>query len=147
MASTLRVFPCPNCRETINNLAQQCPFCGTPVDAAAAELAADALSRINQACSDASYLRVMGTCSAGFFLLRYVPFLGGIGNIGFLGLLVAVPAMSLRWWARFAGLPTTDAEYVRARRNVLLIGCVSLILLLAGVALVIAFIFRGLKAR
>jgi hypothetical protein len=51
--TAVHVFPCPNCRETINTSMQQCQFCGAAIDAAAAEQAAAHTSRISDAVSDA----------------------------------------------------------------------------------------------
>jgi hypothetical protein len=59
LSSAVAVFPCPNCTETINTSMQECPFCSAPIDRDAAELSAAATSRISEACSDASYFRIM----------------------------------------------------------------------------------------
>ena len=47
--SSVQVFPCPNCKETINTSMQQCQFCGTSIDHAAAEQSAAATSRVSAA--------------------------------------------------------------------------------------------------
>jgi hypothetical protein len=36
LSSGIQVFPCPNCRETINTSMAACTFCGTPIDRSAA---------------------------------------------------------------------------------------------------------------
>ena len=69
LSSTVEVFPCPNCHETINTSDRQCPHCSTPIDPAAAQSAAAATTRISQACSDASYLKIMGWTLGSFFLI------------------------------------------------------------------------------
>jgi hypothetical protein len=110
-----RVFECPACKETINTSASQCPFCSAPVDSGMAELAADLMGKVNQACSDASYLRI----TAGTMLA--VAALTGLGIIplvgyAFLFLLVAIPVMAIRWRVRFGGVRTDDADFRAARK-------------------------------
>jgi hypothetical protein len=82
LSSTVQVFPCPNCSETINTSVQQCPFCSAPIDRATAEQSAAATSRISQACSDASYLKIMLGIMIPFGLSILTPFLGLIGAGG-----------------------------------------------------------------
>jgi hypothetical protein len=131
MANALRVFPCPNCRETINNTMLQCAFCSSPIDPAAALIAADELSVVNQACSDASYLKIMASTMAVFFFVRFLPFISGVGTIGFYGLLFFIPAFAARWWFKFGRLPSTDSEYLKARKTVPWVGiCIGLLAIL-----------------
>ena len=76
LSSIVQVFPCPNCRETINTSIQQCWFCSTTVDCAAVPTqTAAATSKISQACSDASYLKIMSWALLTFVLLLFIPFL------------------------------------------------------------------------
>ncbi|MES2393530.1 MAG: hypothetical protein V4555_17975 [Acidobacteriota bacterium] len=119
-ARDIQVFPCPNCHETINTSQQQCAFCGTPVDPAAAQASATRTTLISQACSDASYLKTMAICGAGFFALRMLPILGFVGTFGFLFLSVALPVMSVRWWYKFGNILTDDPDFRAARRSTIL---------------------------
>jgi hypothetical protein len=59
LSSTVEVFECPKCFETINTSIRKCPFCSSSIDAATAQAAGGATSRISQACSDAGYLKIM----------------------------------------------------------------------------------------
>lgn len=52
-----QTFPCPNCNEVINDAMERCRYCSAPIDGRAAAEAAEVQSRVNRACSDASYLR------------------------------------------------------------------------------------------
>ncbi len=100
----------------------QCRFCNAPVDAIAAIAAADKFAEVNQAISDASYVRVMAGTEMTFFFLRFVPFLAGLGGLGFLLLMFALPGLTLRWWLKFGKLRSTDAEFLEARRKTVLFG-------------------------
>jgi hypothetical protein len=126
--SGVRVFECPNCRQTINTSLTQCPYCSAPVDAQAAEAAAEVTSKVSQACSDASYVRILAGSLIGFWLLAFVPFMGLVGLVGYYVLLVLVPVLAIRWWVRFSSLRSEDPDYRRAKRNV-------------GIALVIWVVF------
>lgn len=112
-----RVFPCPGCRQTIDTGSERCRFCSAPIDAAAAELAASHLERINRACSDASYLRIALVCALAFLGISFVPFLGLVGLVGYYFLLVAIPLWTIRWWIRFGRLKAEDGDLRRARRS------------------------------
>ena len=117
--STPRVFPCPNCRETINTSMLTCKYCGAPIDAAAAIVAAEATDRISAACSDASYLQTMALVMAAFFGLRFVPFFSGFGAIGSFLLSFATFGMAVRWYLRFGRIKTSDPDYRTARLRAL----------------------------
>ena len=71
-----RIFPCPRCKETIDTAAVNCPFCSVSIDPKLAEAAADRMARVNQACSDASYLRIMADRCWCFFYCRFFRWLG-----------------------------------------------------------------------
>lgn len=133
LSSTVEVFPCPNCRETINTSLGFCPFCSTPIDRAAAEASASATSRISQACSDASYLKIMAWMLLTFFLVIFVPFLGLAGVVGLWFLRVAIPAMVIRWWIKYGRIKTDDPDFVRAKRAAAIITVVAVLALVNGV--------------
>jgi hypothetical protein len=112
------IFTCPKCGETIDSSAEACRFCGEKVDPAAAQQAALELAKVNQACSDASYMKSTAFAIPVFFLLRFLPFVSMMGLIGFVGLSFAVPIWSLRWWFRYGKLISTDEEFLKARTTV-----------------------------
>ena len=117
VASTL--FQCPHCNETIDSSAETCRFCGSRVDHEAAVKAAAVLSKVNQACSDATYMRSTVLALPVFFVLRFLPIVSMIGFIGFYVLLFAVPIWALIWWLRYGNLNfMNDAEFARARTSV-----------------------------
>jgi hypothetical protein len=117
-----RIFSCPACKQTINTSAKQCPYCGAAIDAQAAELAADDMARVNQACSDASFLRTIAGTTVVFFGLSMIPFLG-IAQWGVLVLVfIVLPVMLIRWWVKFGKIQSDDSDFRRARRDALLVG-------------------------
>jgi hypothetical protein len=130
LSSTVSVFPCPNCKETINTSMQQCSFCSTPIDRAAAEESAAATNRISQACSDASYLKIMLAIIIPFGLLIFFPFLSLAGMVGFIFIKYAVPVMCIRWWIKYGRIKTTDPDFRTARGIVIPVSAISLIILL-----------------
>lgn len=117
LSPILAVFPCPNCRETINTSVARCPYCSTPIDEAAAKLSAAATSNISQACSDASYLKVMLGILLPFGAVIFFPFLGLFGLVGFVFIKYALPAMLIRWWIKYGRIKTTDPDFRTARNT------------------------------
>jgi hypothetical protein len=115
LSSEVQVFPCPNCKETINTSMQTCAFCSASIDTAAAIESAAETSRISHACSDASYLKIMCGTAIAFFFLRFVPLVMHIGWFGLTFLQVAVPVMTIRWWFKYGSIRTNDPDYAQAR--------------------------------
>ena len=112
------IFECTNCRQTIDSSALQCRFCSAPVDPAAAEEAAEKMSRVNQACSDASFLRTAAISMLVFLGVMFIPFMGLLGICGYYFLVFAVPFLAIRWWVRFRGIRESDPDFKRARITV-----------------------------
>ena len=111
-----RTFPCPNCKEIINDSMTQCRFCSVPVDPGVAQLIADRQEKANQAYSDASYLRTATIAMYVFFGLSMVPLLG-FASWAFLITVVVVIVLLIRWQIRYRALITDDADYKKARRS------------------------------
>ena len=121
IADHARVFQCPVCKETIDTSAQLCRFCSATIDAGAAEAAAEAMAKVNQACSDASYLKVMALAILVSFALSFAPIVGFLGYCGLIFLLFAVPVMVVRWWVKFGKIQSNEADFSRARGTVIAI--------------------------
>jgi hypothetical protein len=138
------IFQCPKCNETIDSTAQSCRFCGQPVDHEAAVKAAQLLSKINQACSDASYMKSSALTLPVFFVLRFVPFVSMVGMVGFIGLSIGIPIWALRWLLKFGAITTDDADFLRARKTVKIAGISAFVLFLL---LVIAPFLIGLLSQ
>ncbi len=130
-----RIFTCPNCKETIDTLAGFCRFCGAPVDAGAAEEAAEQMALVNQACSDASFLKIMAIGVPLSFVISFLPIVSMLGAWSLIFFCFAVPAMTARWWIKFSRLPSDDTEFRRARKTANLLSVLSAILFFAGFCL------------
>lgn len=129
MLTQPQTFPCPNCNEIINDQMEKCRFCSAPVDKEAAVMAAALQSKVNQACSDASYLKTAAVAMFIFLGLSFVPFLPLV-FWGFVLTFFIVLFMLVRWQIKFSGLQTNDPDYRQAKRSRNL----ALLLWLAAVA-------------
>jgi Flp pilus assembly protein TadB len=124
---SLNIFECPVCKQTIGASTEKCPYCSTTIDRATAQAAVEKLSRINQACSDASFLRTMAISILAFLGIMLIPFFGLLGIVGYYFLLIAVPVLAIRWWLRFHALRTDDREFSSARTTVIVISALIVI--------------------
>ena len=123
-----RTFRCPNCNEMISETATQCRFCSLPIDRGVAELIAGRQELVNQAYSDASYLR--RTAVAMYVFLAF----GTILTIGYWAFLLTFWTgvfLLVRWQLKFGDLLTNDPDYAKAKRS----RTISLIILLGGLPL------------
>ncbi len=130
MLTQPQTFPCPNCNEIINDEMEKCRFCSAPIDKEAAVVAAELQSKVNQAYSDASYLKTAAVAMFIFLGLSFVPFLPLV-FWGFVLTFLIVIVMLVRWQIKFSGLQTNDPDYRQARRSRNL----ALLLWLAAIAI------------
>src|SRR5579859_6325621 len=155
----LDVFDCPNCKETISTSADVCRFCGAKVNHEAAQKAAHLLAQVDQACSDASFLRYTAMAALclplGLLigLARNPRFIEVVGfhkfSLGFCLLVLAVslpfPIWSLRWWSKNAHLATDDEDFQSARDSVRTAGVTAVAsFLIFGLLLCLA-LFKGTR--
>jgi hypothetical protein len=143
MANSLSLTPasnnagiceCPVCKQTIDVSSTQCRFCSSIIDPAVAEAAAEKMARVNQACSDASFLRTMAISILVFFGVMFIPFMTWLGIFGYYFLMFAVPFMTIRWWIRFHAIRADDRDFNRARTTVIVISVLCLLPLLNSAA-------------
>jgi hypothetical protein len=139
MLTQPQTFPCPNCKEMINDSMTACRYCSVPIDPETARTAAELQERVNQACSDGSFLKIAASTMFVFIGLSIIPFIAII-YWGFLFLFVAVIIMIVRWQVRFGKLQTSDPDYKSARRA----RNMALILWLAAIP--VGFIVRPIVA-
>jgi hypothetical protein len=137
MYATPRTFPCPNCKEIINDSTTTCRFCSTEIDPGIAALVADQQAKANQACSDASFLRTTAAAMFVFLGLSMIPFLPFV-YWGFLITFLVTAVLLIRWQIRFGTLNTSDPDYQKAKRSR------NIAALLVLIAVPIGFIIRPL---
>jgi hypothetical protein len=137
MFSQPQTFPCPHCGEIINDSMQTCRFCSASVDPKVASAAAELQSRVNRACSDASFLRTAAAAMFVLLALSLLPFISLITYLGFIVTFFVVLVLIIRWQVKFRGLQTNDADYQRAKR----LRTVALILWLVAIPL---FVIRDI---
>jgi hypothetical protein len=137
MLSQPQTFPCPNCGEIINDSMQTCRFCSAPVDPQAASAAAELQTRVNRACSDASFVRTAAAAMFVLLALSIVPFISLITYLGFIITCFVVLVLIVRWQIKFGRLQTNDLDYNRAKR----LRTVALVLWLVAIPL---FVIRDI---
>ena len=96
--------------------------------------AAEKMTKINQACSDASFLRTAAFSVLVFIGVMFIPFMGLLGVVGYYFLLVAVPFLAIRWWVKFGSLQTDDSDFRRARTTVIVISALIVIPIVLSIA-------------
>ena len=101
------------------------------------------MARVNQSCSDASYLKVMAIAILVAFVLSFAPFVGFPGYWGSIFLLFAVPVMLVRWWVKFGSLQTNESDFSRARGTVIAISFPGVILPFIGLFMLIGMLVRS----
>jgi hypothetical protein len=94
------------------------------------------MAKVNQACSDASFVKTAAGAILVAFAFRFVPIVSGLGSLAFMVLLIAVPGMAIRWWIKFSGIQTDEADFRRAKKTVGAIGIPVTIVLLAVLVLI-----------
>jgi hypothetical protein len=109
-----RTFPCPNCNEMITETATQCRFCAVPIDPGVAELSARRQEQVNQACSDASYLRAT---AVGMHVFLVASLVLGMAFWAFVVTFWMGVFLVIRWQLKFSDLLTNDPDYPKARRS------------------------------
>lgn len=130
-----RTFPCPNCKEIINDQMQVCRYCSVAVDPAIAAQQAALQSKVNQAYSDASFLRTTAAAMFVFMAISLIPFVP-FAFWGFLMSFFFVIMMTVRWQINFGSLLTNDPDYAKAKQSK------NVALILWIVAIPVGFIIR-----
>lgn len=115
-----QVFQCQNCREFINTGMTNCSYCGVVINFESASAAADVQSKVAKACSDGNFLKIMARALVVFFVVSFVPIVGGIAGWGSLFMFLAVPVMLVRWWIKYNGIQTGDKDYESAKKDTII---------------------------
>ena len=128
-------FPCPNCKEVINDRMKQCRFCGVPIDPGIARLVGENQRRVNRSFSDSGYVKGAAFLMWGLLAVSMIPLVPWVFT-GFFITFVGVVVLLVRWYVKYGDVNTSDPDYTTARNSILL----ALVLWL--VALPFAFIIR-----
>lgn len=114
--NSIRTFPCPGCGAILTTGAASCDVCSVPIDAQAAEAAAERRELVLRANGEANNLVISARMFLPFFGLSLVPFLSPVGRFGVLVLLVQVPWLAARWYRRYGQLGSPEPELGEARK-------------------------------
>lgn len=114
-ADEIRTFPCPQCSEIISTGAASCSYCGAPIDAAAAIALANRQETRSKAFAGAHGLVITARTFPIFFALSFLPFIGVVGELGVLVLLIRVPWEGVRWYRRYSKLEDPHPDVQQAR--------------------------------
>jgi hypothetical protein len=98
----------------INDSMSNCKYCSVAIDPAIAAMIAERQEKVNQAYSDASYLR---NAAAGMFVFLAVGLVLTIGYLGFVVTFLTTLALLIRWQVKFSDLLTNDLDYLKAKRS------------------------------
>ena len=139
MLAQPKTFPCPNCKEIINDSMQACRYCSAPIDPEVARTAGELQEKVNRACNDASYLKIAAVTMFVFMGLSMIPFIA-IAYWGFIFTFIVVIFMFVRWQMQFGGLKTGDPDYKSARKSK------NTALLLWLAAIPVGFVLRPIVA-
>lgn len=98
----------------INEEAKQCRFCSVAIDPGVAELIAGRQEQVNQACSDASYLR---RAAVAMYVFLAVSTIFGWAYWAFVVTFWVGVFLLVRWQSKFSNLLTNDPDYPTAKRS------------------------------
>jgi hypothetical protein len=115
-ADEIRTFPCPQCNEIISTGSASCSYCGAPIDASTAAALADRQGIRSQAFASAHGLVITARAFPIFYALSFLPFIGVVGELGVLVLLIRVPWEGVRWYRRYGKLEDPHSDVRQARR-------------------------------
>lgn len=121
---------CPNCSEPMAATAKFCSACGLPVDWKRKQESEEEKKQVKKAGDQAYAMMLTAIALIPFYLMHYLPFVGLVGSIGFLLILVVVPSWAIRWWDKHGKLESTSAEYTKAKNTVLIAGTATTLLLI-----------------
>jgi uncharacterized BrkB/YihY/UPF0761 family membrane protein len=120
----IKIFACPACGEMIRVSGAHCPQCGAAIDLQWAQQAAGRQDALNRSFNEANFARNVAQVTAFFYLVSFVPVLGGFGSLGFMLGMFATPILALIWYFRsFVPLQTAGGlhpDLQQAKRRVLI---------------------------
>lgn len=112
-------FPCPSCKEIINDSMAKCRFCGAPVDKGIAQLIGATQQRVNSAFSDSGYIKNAAFLMWGLLGISFIPFVPWVGLGSQITFFILI-ALIVRWYLKYGDINTSDPDYQKARRSIYL---------------------------
>jgi hypothetical protein len=127
--TSIRVFPCPACKETISADANNCRFCQLPIDAATAERLLLENQRVTNAVAGANTFRLSISLAALVILWWVIGVLTKDPSPAVFLPLVGIGYGAL-WLYRYGSLTTSDMDYPLAVKRVKRITLIWLLVLI-----------------
>lgn len=118
MSENIMSFRCVSCGEYINTSMRQCRYCEAPIDPEVARVVSLEQDKVNNACSEASYIKsiaVVLVIACGVSFLP-IPLISSVAFLFFCATYLAVPVMALRWQFKFGQLRSSDPDYAKAKK-------------------------------
>lgn len=136
-------FRCPSCHEVIRLGAPTCQYCSATILHTTAQKAAEQFEQITQACALANNLKTLNVLAPILLFVyggnAFMEWVQPTGVFFFFLLPVAPLFAVIGWLMKYHRLPTDDADFQKAKKNVkiaLLIWLPTVIVLLALVLLI-----------
>ena len=121
LSSQAQILPCPSCGEMIYSNATTCRFCNATIDPAVASAGAELQTKVNNACNQAKMIRnVAGAMWFFFAVVRFIPIIGLFGLAGVVPCFFIVPGGLIYWQIKYGRLQTSDADFKKAKRNLII---------------------------
>lgn len=142
MSETLMSFRCVSCGEYINTGMTKCRYCSAPIDPEVAKLRSLEQDKVNNACSEASYIKTVAVVLAVSCVLAFlpIPIISTVAFLFFCGTYLAVPVMLIRWQLKFGQLKSSDPDYAKAKK----VRIIALLLwAVSSIPLVLLFLLIG----
>jgi hypothetical protein len=142
MSENIMSFRCVSCGEYINTSMTQCRYCEAPIDPEVARMVSVEQDKVNNACSEASYIKsiaVVLVVACGLSFLP-IPVVSTVAFLFFCATYLAVPVMVLRWQLKFGQLRSSDPDYAKAKK----VKTVALLLWgVSSIPLILMFLLIG----
>jgi hypothetical protein len=131
-------LPCPSCGQMIYSDSTKCRFCNAEIDPAAAAAGAALQAKINNACNQAKIIRHMAAAMWVFFLVGLI---FSVGTLVVFAFFFIIPIAMLLWIVGYGRIKTADADYKRAKRDLLV---AAALWLPAGILQLAVFVISAL---
>ena len=80
-------------------------------------------------------MKIAALCAPAFLLILFIPFMTLLGEFGLIFLEAAAPVWIVLWCFRYLGIETDDPDYRRARKTVLVVAIIWMVVVIGRIAL------------